>query len=364
MNAAPEQGGARWTGPPPLVMRCGAFGDVVLLTALLQHLQRRFGTVVDVIASGSWTAPLLEAEACVGRLFLVRSRRMPYLLSLDQQRLTRWLRSRGPGPAWFCDLGPGRELLRRGGVPDECVIDSRLHPWVPGESFADRYVRLGNLTPPGLEGRLPPPVPAQSRCAQLTLRDADFAALDVWLAARELSGRSYLVVHPGSRHVARRSLRSRTGASKYWPEERWAEVLRGLRAQQPDQVLLLTGTGAERRMNDDVLGRAAVREARNVAGELPVRTLLALLARAAGMVSIDTGPAHAAAALGCPTVALFATADPGLYRPGGALTPALAVQGELDGRVDLLGIQPGDVLRAWTQLSASLSGRSRTPQST
>ena len=70
----------------PLVMRCGAFGDMVLLTVLLQQLSLRFGKPVDVISSGPWTQPLLESESTVGRLYVIRSRRTPYWLSLQQRR--------------------------------------------------------------------------------------------------------------------------------------------------------------------------------------------------------------------------------------------------------------------------------------
>jgi hypothetical protein len=63
---------------PPLVMRCGAFGDMVLLTILLRHLHARFGKPVDVISSGIWTEPLLDGQSSVGRLVIIRSRRTPY----------------------------------------------------------------------------------------------------------------------------------------------------------------------------------------------------------------------------------------------------------------------------------------------
>ena len=49
----------------PLVMRCGAFGDMVLLTVLLTQLRERFGQAVDVIASGPWCEPLLGAHPAV-----------------------------------------------------------------------------------------------------------------------------------------------------------------------------------------------------------------------------------------------------------------------------------------------------------
>jgi ADP-heptose:LPS heptosyltransferase len=43
--------------------------------------------------------------------------------------------------------------------------------------------------------------------------------------------------------------------------------------------------------------------------------LLALQTRAAGMISVDTGPAHSGAALGCPMVVLFGEARVERYAP-------------------------------------------------
>jgi heptosyltransferase-2/heptosyltransferase-3 len=93
-----------------------------------------------------------------------------------------------------------------------------------------------------------------------------------------------------------------------------------------------------------------------VANELPVRTLLPLLERAHSMISIDTGPAHAAAALGCPTVAVFGSQNATLYRPGGATTPAVAVTGVVDGAQNILGITAEAVIAAWLDLVRSAEG--------
>jgi len=348
----------------PLVMRFGAFGDIVLLTVLLQQLHARFGQKVDVIASGPWTRPLLESQPSLGELFLIRSRRMPYWLSLDQQRLVAWLRRRGAGPAWFCDLGVGTRLLERAGIPAGFICDSRQFPWEPGESFADRYIRLGNHTPAGLGGRVPGPIAAVSRAAHLEIDAAARREAERWLAGRGLRERAFVIVHPGSRHVARRGLRPRSGASKYWPEERWGEVIRALHELRPDQAIVLSGSPAEYRLNDDILRSAGVPGVFNAANELPIARLLPVLERAAGMVSVDTGPAHAAAALGCPTVALFGTAPADLYRPGGATTPAIALTGMIEGRQNILGITPGSVISAWQALARNReTGRSHSVNS-
>src|SRR5690606_26639755 len=121
----------------PLVMRCGAFGDMVLLTALLRQLHARLGTEVDVVSSGPWTRPLLEGQPGVGEIFVIGSRKAPYWFSRGQRALVRWLRARGPGPTWFCDPGVGRELLARGGIPDSYICDSRDMPSIPGEHFVE-----------------------------------------------------------------------------------------------------------------------------------------------------------------------------------------------------------------------------------
>jgi heptosyltransferase-3 len=334
-------------------MRFGAFGDMVLLTILLRHLYERFGKPVDVISSGPWTAALLAGQPWLGRLFVVRSRRTPYWMSLDQRRLVSWMRKRGPGPTWFCDMHLGKDLLNRGGIPDEYICDSRSFKWRPDEGFADRYIRLGNESPAAFAGRLPAPRPASSRAAELLVTDAARAEADEWLARRGLAGRPYIVVHPGSRHIARRTLRSRAGTEKYWPEARWAQVIRSLRDLRPDHALLLTGTRAEWKFNEAIVNLSGATGVHNVADELQIRALLPLLERAHSMISVDTGPAHAAAALGTPTVSLFALANSILFRPGGATTRAVALTGMVNGVQNILGISAESVIAAWSDLVRS-----------
>jgi ADP-heptose:LPS heptosyltransferase len=342
---------------PPLVMRCGAFGDMVLLTVLLEQLHARFKARVDVIASGPWSEPLLAGHRAVGRMFILRSRRTPYWLSLSQRRLVAWLEARGAGPTWFCDRGEGRELLARGGIPAGYICDSTGYPFLDGENFADRYLRLGALTPAAFAGLLPPAVAGVPRAARLEVSEAARGELDQWLARRGLTGRDYMVIHPGSRHVARRWLRARSGASKYWPEERWAEVVGGVRAHCPDQAIIFSGTGAESSLIADVLRLAGVTDAVNAADDLPMTRLLPLLERAKSFIAVDTGPAHAAAALGCPTVALFGHIDPWLYRPGGATTPAVTLTGTIDGEPNILGIEAERVISAWAALTGVRAAR-------
>jgi len=336
----------------PLVMRCGAFGDMVLLTALLRQLHSRLGTPADLIASGAWSVPLLEGQPGVGEIFILRSRKSAYWASRSQQRLARWLQSRGAGPTWFCDSGAGRELLRRGGIPDDFVCEDQGLPRIPGEHFVDRWIRFADSTPPAFVGMLAPSQARIESRAVLSIDAAARGALEPWLASRGLANRELVLLQTGNKRTMRGWLARRATNTKYWPPERWAEVIRALRDARPEAAIVLMGVPREFALNAAIIRRARVPGLHNVADDLPIRILLPLLERATSLVSVDTGPAHAAAALNCPTVALFGTSDPLLYRPGGVTTPAVALVGKIDGHPNILGIQPSAVIAAWRELTA------------
>jgi ADP-heptose:LPS heptosyltransferase len=332
----------------PLVMRCGAFGDMVLLTAMIRQLHLRFGQPVDLISSGPWTIPLLAGQPGVGEIFIIKSRKAPFWLSPLQRAVAKWLRARGAGPTWFCDPGMvGRHVLQRGNIPDAYVCEDAALPHIPGEHFVDRWIRFAETTPPAFAGKLPTAVARVPSAAVLEVSTAWRAKLDAWLARRGLTGRELILIQAGNKRTMRRGSRQRLTNTKYWPEERWAHVIRALREERPQHAILLLGVPAEFELNTDIARTANVGDLHNVADDLPIEVLLPLLERASSMVSVDTGPAHAAAALNCPTVALFGTSDPQLYRPGGVTTPAVVVTGEIDGQRSMMGIEPAAVIAAW-----------------
>lgn len=350
----------------PLVLRCGGFGEIVLLTALLEQLHVRCGEPVDVISSGPWTLPLLRGLPAVGEVFVLRSRKVPYWMNLRKQRLVHWLRARGAGPTWFCDsTGTARDLLKRGGIPDDYVCDTRTMPSIEGEHFVERWIRFADLTPPAFAGRLPPSPCHVPSAARLQVSPQAQAALDRWLAQRDIGDQPLVAIQAGNKRSTRDWFRRRARSTntKYWPEGCWAQVIRAVHDMNPDHAILLLGVRNEHRLNADIARLAAVPGIYNVAGDMPVNRLLPLLQRAAGMISVDTGPAHAAAALGCPTVALFGKADPRLYRPGGVTTPATTLTGEVKGETTMLGITPESVIAAWTRLRAAARLKHAKPRS-
>ena len=345
----------------PLVVRCGAFGDMVLITSLIRDLSVRFRSTVDVLTSGPWSEPLLTGQSGVGDILCVRSRKTPYWVSLDQQRAVHRLRRRGVGPTWFCDGNDAaRPMLVRAGFRDEFIVDAKDHPLLPGEHATQQWRRLARILPAA--GWPAPGSPAGGSAehgdsvagsggCHLDVSSAQRADLEGWLRARGLSLRPLIAVQPGNKRTMRRGLRRLAVNSKYWPNERWAMVLRHLRARHPSHAIVLLGTGPEYLLNQEIMASAGIDGLYNAADDLPIPRLVALLAHAQGLVTVDSGPAHAGAAVGCPQVVLFGKASTSLYRPwGSAGADVKVLTGQVDGEPNMLGIDARDVMAAWDAL--------------
>jgi heptosyltransferase-2/heptosyltransferase-3 len=340
----------------PLVVRCGAFGDMVLLTALIRGLHARFRQPVDILTSGPWSKPLLLGQPGVGEIFTLRSRKTPYWFAPEQQRVVRNLAARGAGPTWVCDVNEATSrLLQRAGVPADCIVDVRDHPLAPGEHATEQWRRLAALQPPRWRGAAMPGGADDRPGAQLVVGQTEAAELDAWLRHRHIADSPLLLVQIGNKRTMRRGLRRLAVNHKYWPAERWAEVLRRLRVDLPRHRIVLLGTGPEFDLNASVATLAAIDGVHNAADDLPIPRLIALLARGDALITVDSGPAHAAAAVGCPLIVLFGRASPALYRPWGvAGAPVTVLTGTVDGQPSMLGISTASVIEAWTALAPRL----------
>ena len=194
----PERRGAQLERP--LVVRCGAFGDMVLLTALIRPLHERFGYPVDIVTSGPWSAPLLRGQPGVGEILTVRSRKTPYWFSLDQQRVVRRLKARGAGPTWFCDGNDAaRPLLQRAGIPDAFVVAAQDHRLRPGEHATEQWRRLAQILPAAFQDANLPRIDIAGIApgCYLQVSEAQRGDLQAWLQARGLATQPLILVQVG-----------------------------------------------------------------------------------------------------------------------------------------------------------------------
>jgi ADP-heptose:LPS heptosyltransferase len=336
----------------PLALRCGAFGDMVLLTALIRVLHAEFRSPVDLVTSGPWSLPLLEGQPGVGEIFSVRSRKTPYWLSLDQQKVVRRLRARGAGPAWYCDGDEAAmPILERAGFTSDVIVNVKDHALLPGEHATEQWRRMAQIMPPAVGAAARADIDGIAAGCCLEVAQSQQTDLAAWLVRRHLDRQPLLLIQIGNKRTMRRGPKRLAVNHKYWPNERWVEVLKFLHQRHPQHAIVLLGTGPEYELNEQLKSLANIAAVHNAADSLPIPRLVALLKLAEGLITVDSGPAHAAAAVGCPQVVLFGKASTSLYRPWGVAGADVEVlTGEIDGAANMLGIDAGSVKDAWARL--------------
>lgn len=328
----------------PLVVRFGALGDMVLMTVPIRSLLERFGEPVDILGSGPWTTPLLEGQSGVGHIYLIKSRHQPYWMARDQRRVVAALRRRGPGPTWLFDARNDKTswLLERAGWKEQNLNRLERLPDIAGEHFCDRWLRFVNVT--GASNSI-------ASIPQLNVRAAVRSSEEEWAAGMNLLRRPYILLQAANKRIMRGGNPRRVSNTKYWPADRWGAVVRGLRALHPQHLILLLGVDQEADFNAEILSHAAVDNAIDLARQMSIDRLMLLCSRATAMLSVDTGPAHVAKALGCRLLVLFDSPEKAsMYCPRGPGLPAKTLVGTGNDGPPLLSLTPEMVLKAWSDM--------------
>jgi heptosyltransferase-2/heptosyltransferase-3 len=354
--------------PPrqPIVIWFGRVGDLILLSTLLDILHRRYGRPCRLVGAGVWTKEIFRTHRDVEHVDCLR-RYTPFVFDLAWWRALWSLRRDRSAPVYVCEYDPRklkriRRLLALSGTsPSRCLFitagDSCKAPhWV------DRLVNFGHLTPQALRARdYPWPTTSPPLCApRLEVSSDERAACAAWIAAQRWSGRPIILVQPGNRRTMRgNKLRVSSQDDKAWPIERWAELLRRVHAHMPDAVIVLCGAPRETLLLGWI--HAATQLPAVFTAEIPLGRLLAVCEAAHSMISVDTGPAHAAAALSLPLLVLFGGHSQAEWLPRSSSgSPVIGIGGPpTSTRLDQISADA--VFEAWLGLLDRMHQRSVAP---
>jgi heptosyltransferase-2/heptosyltransferase-3 len=148
---------------------------------------------------------------------------------------------------------------------------------------------------------------------------------------------------------------------KAWPIERWAALLRRIHAQMPDALIVLCGAPRETLLLRWIHSAVQMPDVVFMA-EIALGRLLALCEAAHSMISVDTGPAHAAAALGLPLLVLFGGHSQAEWLPRSSSgSPVIGIGGPpISTRLDQ--IAEDAVFEAWLTLLERMKERGAAAQ--
>jgi ADP-heptose:LPS heptosyltransferase len=306
-----------------LALRALNLGDLLVAVPALRALRRAHPDHRLVLATPPALAPIAALTGAVDEL-LPAEDRVPLPWSRRPPELAVNLHGTGPQSHAILDaLAPQRR------------IGFRIEGW-DGPEWSEVAQRHAHER--------------ERWCALLTHHGIPADPSDLRLDAPPAPARPAAVapvlVHPGARYGAKR-----------WPVNRFAELAAAL--TRAGQLVLVTGSAAERPLAAAVARTAGLGESRVLAGRTDLAQLCTLVAGAGLVISGDTGIAHLASAFGTPSVVLFGPVDPaqwgppvngphialtGLGGPGGAVRRGDPFANEPDPA--LLAVQVPDVLRA------------------
>ncbi len=280
-----------------LFVRYERIGDMIMATGLIRVLaQASSRGKIDVVANSS-TAPVLEGNPHVGKVFtLDRGSRSSYLKLVRQLRRERYdviVDGRINNPPLFTST-PMLMLAARapyrigvGGGNNDLIYNVRVQQYDRSVPYIEGSKALS--LPFGVEPALVDWQP------EILLSEREYErAESLWMKAAELAGA----------HMLAKGLLVNLSASeekRRWPDPKFIEVLRRIRGIAPRLPIIVIGLPAE---------WERVRQVAKVVDALPVRTpqlreALAVVGTSDMVFTPDTSISHAASAFRKPAVVLL-----------------------------------------------------------
>jgi ADP-heptose:LPS heptosyltransferase len=276
-----------------------------MVTPLLRALRRKHPEAeLDVLCS-RLASDLLELTPGVARRFPLHHRNLPYPLSLEKQRIVRELRRRGYDRAILLERAERyRKLLERAGISS--IQSFRETPFDPR-----KHAIVNNLNAAGLE-------PAHLDM-EVFLSDEDRKEASELLTMLAESPR--VGIHIG--YGPRGKKKHQSERLKGWALENFVEAARELSGR--GLGLVFTGSLEDRRDVEQVIQRLRA-PALDLTGRTPLRVLAAVIQKLDAFVSVDSGPAHLAAAVATPLVVLWGPAIFEQVRPISTRSPVVVLR--------------------------------------
>lgn len=350
----------------PLVIRFGRVGDMILLQPLLRRLHARYGQPCELLGIGKHSLELYRDQPDVARVMSLLSHHRPFALSPEQWRVVHALRQMRDVPVYVSEPQAGslariRLLLKLAGIPeDHCVFLNDI-PLPEAGHWIEHLLTLADSTPPAFRDRFEHATSTSSHVPAFEVTAHERADCDRWLAARGLAGHPLVLMQPANKRTMRwNGVRRASDDDKSWPIDNWTKVVAAIHTKLPDARVLLCGSPAEANYLESIRNGMAQPNVEVVARDLPLPRLRALLAVAHSMISVDTGPAHLAAAMGCPLVVLFGSVAPSHWMQRASFPDAVRALGgpPRSRRVDAITAE--EVIDAWRELPPRIAIASQT----
>lgn len=262
-------------------------GDAVMFTPVLSELEKFSANLKVSIACRDYVAPIFKNAPCNPRIIKYpRKNLFSRIAAICKSKPDKgWIACLVAPPSLSAAIlaaasGAAKRIGYGGGIRGIFLTDSMPHADYRRGHISEAYLGLLRRFSGASAKEIPLPI---------VRPDADWRD-----RVASICGDSpYAVIAPGATY----------GSAKVWPKEKYVGLARKL-FENCGLKSVIVGSASERSFAESI-AETAGHFALNTVGLLSIEELIAVLRGAKVAVGNDSGPAHIAAALGTPTVAIF-----------------------------------------------------------
>ena len=269
-----------------LVIRCGALGDLVYATSVIDALRYEFGedVVIDFVATpGSGT--LFKNDARINQVFPLKHKKLPLLLSPEKKKIIHHSKQKPYDILINFEYGKQFKSLLKNIVAKQKI----------GATFQDiksLQVNRGEMIKQYLTPIISPTNLTKAYPTLVTLQDED-------IRKKFELPQDYIVIAPSNSHIKRSGINYRA-----WPNEHWRILMKQL---DPKVTLVIVGANGEEKFFKQFHPYPS--NVVDLVGKNSISELATIVKNAQATICTDSAVGHISAAVNTPVFVLMGPND-------------------------------------------------------
>ncbi|WP_373000152.1 glycosyltransferase family 9 protein [Sulfurimonas sp.] len=267
-----------------LIIRCGALGDLVYATSIIDALKLQFGdnTIIDFVCTPG-VGTLFNKDPRVNKVFPLKHKKIPILLSSQKKDIIK--NSKKKAYDLLINFESGKQF--------KSLVDNIIANQKTGYNFTDMSIPKGivhmvDITKLSFKDIVDEEIYNQS-FPRLIGTSKDELKQKISLSER------YIIISPSNSHQKRNILNYRA-----WENSSWIELIE--RLSKEIEVVIVGNRGEDEFFN---LLKPYPNNVIDLVGKTTLPDLVGVIDAAVGLIATDTGTAHMASAVNTKVFALI-----------------------------------------------------------
>lgn len=271
-----------------LILRCGALGDLVYATSVIDALRAQYGSDIQIdFITTPGTGKLFEHDPRIHQIFPLKHKKLPIWLSLQKRAIIRASKEQPYDLLISLEFGKQFKSLIKA-IHATCKTGMGIV-----ETTETPNINRGEATKHYYKDVIDPPLLLK---AKPILFGVSKTALDAKIPLPE----HYIVIAPSNSHNQKKGLNYRA-----WPFEHWKSLIQSLAADTP---IVIVGAKGEEAFFDQI--KPYPENVIELVGMLSISELITTVQHGAALICTDSATAHIGAAVDTPTFVLMGPNNP------------------------------------------------------